>query len=274
MDQSLNAIQTNRTKAETSLKKIASGTRLVSAGEDPTATSISAQLRSEITSLSQAVNNIESGKNFIRSAEGGLSSISDLITRGRELSLQAANGTLGDTERQTINQEFTAIKDEIDRISQSSEFNGQKLLNGDLAPDSATRIDIQAGTGSSEADRINLNVVENTGTESLGISGEDISTADGALQAFDALGSAASKINSLRGQVGAVTNRLESSVNSTRIDIENLSQSESSLAGTDFAAEITNLQQNTIQLQVSLQALAIQNRQNESATGRLLNTLG
>ena len=103
-NQLLNIINKNKSGLGRSLEKIASGRRLNRAGEDPASNAIATKLRSDIRALTQATRNVDAGSNFIRSAEGGLNTISDLVARGRELSLQAANGTLGDTERQTLNE--------------------------------------------------------------------------------------------------------------------------------------------------------------------------
>lgn len=267
----LNIIGKNKSGLGRSLEKIASGRRLNRAGEDPASNAIATQLRSDIRALSQATRNVDAGSNFIRSAEGGLSSISDLVARGRELSLQAANGTLGDAERQTVNAEFSQIKREIDRISASSEFNGQKLLDGSLSPQSASQIDIQAGTGSGPENQINLNVVESTDTQSLGIGATDISTTDGARQALGDLDQAAAKLNATRGQVGAVANRLVTTSNELGSTIENLTRSESALADTDIAKEVSELQRGLALTKTSLKTLAVSLQQNERATGRILN---
>ncbi|MCH7624121.1 MAG: flagellin FliC [Nitrospinae bacterium] len=267
----LNIIEKNKSGLGGSLEKIASGRRLNRAGEDPASNAIATQLRSDIRALSQATRNVDAGLNFIRSAEGGLSSISDLVARGRELALQAANGTLGDSERQTLNAEFSQIKSEIDRISASSEFNGQKLLDGSLSPQSATQIDIQAGIGSGPENQINLNVVASTDTQSLGIGATDLSTADGARQALGDLDQAAARLNATRGQVGAVANRLAITSNGLGSTIENLTRSESALADTDLAREISNLQRGLALTKISLKTLAVSLQQNERTTGRLIN---
>lgn len=270
-DTLLRSVENSRSKTNTSLAKIASGNRLTRAGEDPAASSLANQLQSEVTVLSQAVRNVDAGVNFVNTAEGGLSTISDLIARGRELSVQASNGTLNDTQRQSLNQEFTAVRSEIDRITNSSQFNGQPLLNGNLGANSQNQVNIQAGSGSGPENQIKLNVIENTGTQALGLANTDISTADGARQAFSALDSAANKINETRGQVGALTNRLAVSSRVLGNSIENLSSAQNELTGTDIAAEITHLQQSFNQTQVSIRALSIQNQQTAQSTGRLLN---
>ncbi|MEE9259434.1 MAG: flagellin [Nitrospinaceae bacterium] len=270
----LNTIERNKSGLKNSLEKISSGRRLNRAGEAPAASAISAQLRSDIRALTQSVRNVDSGNNFINTAEGGLASVTDLLARGRELASQAANGTLGDTERETLNREFTQIKAEIDRITQSAEFNGQKLLDGSLAPNSDPRIDIQAGIEAGPGNRISLNVIDAVSTESLGIAQSDISTVAGALQAMEDFERAADSVIASRGQVGAVANRLVTTANELGTRIENLTASESILADTDLAEEISNLRKSITQFQISLRTLAAHNRNNEQSVGRILDTLG
>jgi len=267
----LNSITTNQSGLRTSLAQIASGKRIPTASIDPAGLAISEQLRSDIAALSQTVRNVESGANFVRVAEGGLANISELTGRARELSLQAANGTLGDAERATINEEFQQVLSEIDRVTQTQEFNGQRILDGSLGSGSPTQIDIQAGIGSGPENQINLNVIEDTSTAALGIAGLDISTAAGALAAFDPLEQAQQTVINTRGEVGAVSNRLEITANNTRNTIVNLEASRSEIADTDIAAQVSELQNTLLRVESSIRALGIQTRQNESNVGRILN---
>lgn len=267
--QLLNSINRNRSGLQNSLERISTGRRLNQAGTDAAASALSTQLRSEISSLTQAVSNVETGANFTRIADGGLAGVSDLVNRGRELAIQSSNGTLSDSQRQALNQEFTQIQSEIDRLTGSLEFNGQKLLDGSLAP-SADTVNIQAGSGSGAANQINLNVVESVTTESLGIDNSDISTSQDALQAVDDFERAAQTLNSARGQVGAVGNRLASAANGLNSQIENLTQAESGLADTDLAEEVTRLQQGLLRFETSIRALASQ-IQNEQSRARILD---
>ena len=267
--QLLNTINRNRSGLQDSLERIASGRRLNRAGTDPAASALSAQLRSDISALTQSVKNVESGTNFVRTADGGLAGIADLVNRGRELAIQSSNGTLNDSQRQTLNQEFGQIQSEIDRLTGSLQFNGRNLLDGTLEQN-ADPVNIQAGIGSGPDNQISLNVVESTSTESLEIADADISTTQGALQAIDSFERASQTLNAARGQVGAIGNRLVSTANSLNIQIENLTRSESGLADTDLAEEVSNLQQGLLRFETSIRALSSQ-LQNEQARSRLLD---
>ncbi|MZH42153.1 MAG: hypothetical protein F3739_00675 [Nitrospinae bacterium] len=268
-NQLLNTINRNRSGLRDSLERISSGRKLNRAGTNPAASAISAQLRSDISALTQSVSNVESGANFIRTAEGGLAGVADLVNRGRELAIQSSNGTLNDSQRQALNQEFGQIKNEIDRLTSSLQFNDQNILDGSLGQN-ADPVNIQAGEGSGPANQINLNVVESTSTQSLGIANSDISTSQGALQAIDTFEQASQTLNAARGQVGAVGNRLVSTSNNLNVQIENLIQSESSLADADIAEEVSNLQQGLLRFETSIRSLASQ-LQNEQNRSRLLD---
>lgn len=267
----LNTITNNQSNLKTLLSQVASGNRLVSASVDAASLAISEQLRSEVAALSQTVDNVETGANFIRVAEGGLSNIGDLLARGRELAIQSANGTLGATERETINGEFQQVLAEIDRVSAVQEFNGQSILDGSLSPASPTQVDIQVGTGSGPSNQISLNVIEETSTASLGIDGTDLTTSANALNAFDVLGQAQQQVISTRGQVGAISNRLEITASNTRNTIVNLEASRNEIAGTDIAETATKLKSALLQVETSIRALGIQLRQNENSVGRILD---
>ena len=267
--QLLNTINRNRSGLQNSLERIASGRKLNRAGTDPAASALSAQLQSDISALTQSVKNVESGTNFVRTADGGLAGIVDLVNRGRELAIQSSNGTLNDSQRQTMNQEFGQIQSEIDRLTGSLQFNGRNLLDGSLGQN-ADPVNIQAGIGSGPDNQISLNVVESTSTESLEIADADISTTQGALQAIDSFERASQTLNAARGEVGAIGNRLVSTANSLNIQIENLTRSESGLADTDLAEEVSNLQQGLLRFETSIRALSSQ-LQNEQARSRLLD---
>ena len=267
--QLLNTINRNRSGLQNSLERIASGRKLNRAGTDPAVSTLSAQLQSDISALTQSVKNVESGTNFVRTADGGLAGIADLVNRGRELAIQSSNGTLNDSQRQTMNQEFGQIQSEIDRLTGSLQFNGRNLLDGSLGQN-ADPVNIQAGIGSGPDNQISLNVVESTSTESLEIADADISTTQGALQAIDSFERASQTLNAARGEVGAIGNRLVSTANSLNIQIENLTRSESGLADTDLAEEVSNLQQGLLRFETSIRALSSQ-LQNEQARSRLLD---
>ncbi len=266
----LNSITRNQSGLQASLSKIASGNRLINASTDPAGLAISEKLRSDLAAFRQAINNTESGAGFLNVAEAGLSSISDLLIRGRELAAQAASGTVSDSGRQAINVEFQQIVAEIDRVSQSLAFNGQNLLNGDLAP-AATPVELQVGIGGTANDRISLNVIEATDSATLGIAALDLSTAAGARAALTPLDTAQQTILNTRSSAAALAGRLGHVLASSRTSFVELTAAQSQIADADLAREISNLGNALLRLETSIRALAIQNRNSADNVGRLLN---
>ena len=266
----LNSITRNQTGLQSNLSKVASGKRLINASVDPAGLAVSEKLRSDLAALSQAIKNTDASAGLLNVAEAGLSSISDLLIRGRELASQAASGTLGNTERQAINQEFQQIVAEIDRVSQSTQFNGQNLLNGDLAP-AAPPVEIQVGIGGTANDRIALNVIDATDAATLGIAGLDLSTAAGAQAALAPLDVAQQTVLGARSNAAALAGRLESVVASSRSAFVELTDAQSRIADADLVQEISDLGNALLRLETSIRALVIQNRQSADNVGRLLN---
>ena len=266
----LNSIARNQSGLQSSLSKVASGKRLINASVDPAGLAVSEKLRSDLAALSQAIKNTDASAGFLNVAEAGLSSISDLLIRGRELASQAASGTLDNTERQAINQEFQQIVAEIDRVSQSTQFNDQNLLNGDLAP-AAPPVEIQVGIGGTANDRIALNVIDATDSATLGIAGLDLSTAAGAQAALAPLDVAQQTVLGARSNAAALAGRLESVVASSRSAFVELTDAQSRIADADLVQEISDLGNALLRLETSIRALVIQNRQSADNVGRLLN---
>jgi flagellin len=159
--------------SEKTLAKLSSGNRIVSSADDSAGLAISEKLKSSIRGIAQADRNANDGISLIQTAEGGLSEVGNILTRLRELSVQTASDTLGDNERNFANLEFQNLKEEVERISQSTEFNGKKLLNGE-----GQKYDFQVGINnvetedrvSYEADKINATL------DRLGINGLDITS--------------------------------------------------------------------------------------------------
>lgn len=263
------SLRQSRSNTQNSIFRIASGQQ-TSFSQNSSASALSAQLQSEIETLSQASSNIQSGISLLQSAGGGIDAISQLTQRGREISTQAAKGTLSLEQRDALGQELQSITSEIDRISQSTEFNDQSLLDGSLAPDSSQRLDIQ--TGSSSGDSINLNIISGPSSQELGLDNLDLSSSESSLQAAESFSEAENSLNFLQGQFGVTSNRrLQSAANSLSQRTEGLVQYVSSLTGTNIPEEFTNLRSNLTQIQASLSTLGTQNNQNKATIGRLLN---
>jgi len=244
----------NNDRLALSVERISSGIRINRAADDAAGLGISEALRSDIRALRQAVRNSNDGIALINVAEGALNEQSSILIRLRELASQAATGTVGSTERATIQLEFNALRNEIDRISATTQFNGQGLVDGSLAStvSSANQVLIQVGIDSGSNSRINLNEQINltaVTSSSLGIDTISVTGAAEALTTLDTINTAISKVTQARGQVGAVQNRLTRSVGNLSVSIENLQAAESSIRDADIAKEIADLTRNQILVQ-------------------------
>ena len=246
----------NNDRLAVSVERISSGIRINRAADDAAGLAISEALRSDIRALRQAVRNANDGISLINVTEGALNEQSSILIRLRELSSQASTGTVGSTERQTIQLEFDALRSEIDRIADTTAFNGQKLVDGSLAStvSSGSQILIQVGLDSGVDSRINLNTQVNltaVNASSLLIAELSLTTAAGALTALDVINNAISSITQSRGKVGAVQNRLVRTISNLSISVENLQAAESSIRDADIAEEVAVLTRNQILVQAA-----------------------
>ena len=246
----------NNDRLAVSVERISSGLRINRAADDAAGLAISEALRSDIRALRQATRNANDGISLINVTEGALNEQSSILIRLRELSSQASTGTVGSTERQTIQLEFDALRLEIDRIANTTAFNGQKLVDGSLAStvSSGSQILIQVGLDSGVDSRINLNTQVNltaVNASSLLIAELSLTTAAGALTALDVINNAISSITQSRGKVGAVQNRLVRTISNLSISVENLQAAESSIRDADIAEEVAVLTRNQILVQAA-----------------------
>ena len=244
----------NNDRLAKSVERISSGIRINRGADDAAGLAISEALRSDIRGLRQAVRNANDGIALINVAEGALNEQSSILIRLRELASQAATGTVGSTERATIQLEFTALRNEIDRIAATSQFNGQGLVDGSLASSisSANQVFIQVGIDSTANSRINLNTEINLKAVTstiLGINTLSVTAAAQALTTLDTINDAIATVTQARGQVGAVQNRLTRSLGNLSVTIENLQAAESGIRDADIAAEIADLTRNQILVQ-------------------------
>jgi len=249
-----------------SLEKLSSGLRINRAGDDAAGLAISESLKSEIRALQQAGRNANDGISMVQTAEGSLDEISGIAIRLRELAEQAANGTLGQNERQFLDDEFQALTSEIDRIAATTEFNGTKLIDG-----SGGAVAIQVGTGSTADDRIDLDFATTVDATALSLDSATLTGADGAnaRAAIDSLDSALTTITQTRASFGAVQNRLESTVRNLGVVVENLSAANSRIRDVDVAEESANLTSLQILQQAGVSVLAQANLAPQSALSLL-----
>jgi len=246
----------NNGRLAQSVERISSGIRINRGSDDAAGLAISEGLRSDIRALRQAIRNANDGVSLINVTEGALNEQSGILIRLRELASQAATGTVGSTERVTLQLEFSALRDEVDRIAQTTEFNGQKLVEGSLASSvaSSSHILIQVGIDSSSDSRINLNTQVNlSAMTSTGLSIHELSvtSSDAALTALEQINTSIGMLTQGRGKIGAVQNRLIRTISTLSIAIENLSAAESAIRDADIAEEVALLTRNQILVQAA-----------------------
>ena len=249
------------------LRKLSSGERITRSGDDAAGLAISENLKAQIRGMRQAKRNAGDAVSLLQTAEGGMNEISNIIIRLRELSVQAASDTVGATERGFSDIEFQNLKEEIDRISRSTEFNGIKLLDG-----TGGKLEFQVGTKNDPVlDRLHY---DGTGADatlkSLGLELDGVATKEGAQSALKKLDDALVQINGVRANFGALQNRLQSTQNNLEISDENLSAANSRIRDVDVASETADMTKNNILLQAGISVLSQANNAPNTAL-KLLN---
>ena len=249
----------------TNIQRLSSGLRINSAADDAAGLSITQNLNAQIGGIKQATRNANDAISVIQTAEGALGELSNVLTRMRELAVQAANdGALGSNERAYVDQEFQLLESELNRIVGVTEFNGQKLINGAMS----SGVDFQVGMRNTANDRIGLTIVDTDAT-ALGLNDESLSMATGAQQAIDALDSAIQSIATMRGPLGATQNRLSITISNLTNMTENFSASVSRIQDTDVALETAQMTRNQILSQAGVAVLAQANQLPQSALSLL-----
>jgi flagellin len=261
----LNAQRTmamTRTNLDKTLEKLASGSRINHAGDDAAGLAISENLRAQIRGMRQAKRNASDGISLIQVSEGGLNEISNMLVRLRELSIQAASDTIGDTERQFTDREFQSLKQEIDRIANVTAFNGTPLLNG-----KAGIFEIQVGVQNNPIlDRVVYNGERSDASlDSMKLGGESVATKQGAQLSLSVIDDALVRVNSIRADLGAMQNRLQSTINNLAISDENLSAANSRIRDTDIAEEVSEMTKQNILMQAGISVLGQANNTNSAA---------
>lgn len=251
------ALGITKNNLDSNLRKLSSGERITRASDDAAGLAISEKLKGHIRGLRQAKRNSDDGVSLIQTAEGALSEISNIVIRLRELSIQAASDTVGDTERGFSNIEFQNLLEEVQRISQGSEFNGRKLLDG-----TGGVVEIQVGIHNDPTnDRIKYDSTTTDATlEALGLIGEGIANKEGAQLSLAKLDDALTRINGTRANLGALQNRLQSASNTIAISEENFSAANSRIRDVDVAAETADMAKNNILSQAGVSVLAQANQ--------------
>ena len=256
INHNLNAMNANRqmginnTNQGKSIEKLSSGLRINRAGDDAAGLSISEKMRGQIRGLEQGSRNAQDGISLIQTAEGALNETHSILQRMRELSVQSANDTNIEEDRELIDKEFQQLKEEIDRIASQTQFNKQSLLSENA---DGTDIDFQVGANASQTITVSLKRMD---AEGLGIDGSDITDKTNANDSITALDTAIKSVSTHRSTLGAIQNRLESAISSTDNTAENLQAAESRIRDVDMASEMMNFSKTNILSQAAQSMLA------------------
>lgn len=243
-----------------SFAKLSSGLRIVTAADDAAGLGISERMRGQVRSLNMASRNAQDGVSLVQTAEGALGEVSGNLIRMRELAVEAANGTLNLADRASLDSEFQALNDEIERVADQTEFNGISLLN------SASTVSIQVGVDSGQTIDITTADLQ---TAALGTAGLDVTLSANASTALGALDAAIDAVVTQRGAFGASQNRLQSAMRSIATNSENLAGAESRIRDVDVASETAELTKNRILQQAAASVLAQANSQPQMALSLL-----
>lgn len=260
------SLMNNKDLQNVSLERLASGNRINRASDDAAGLAISEKLVASSRSLRQAERNSNDGISLIQTAEGATNEISNILIRLRELSIQSASDTVGNIERGFVDKEIQHLKSEVDRIAQLTEYNGTKLLNGE-----GGALDIQVGINNRpDQDRLTFNAAEQVvTTEALGIADVTTTSKESSQLNLEKIDLALNRVNENRSALGALQNRLQSTIQNLNIYRENLRAANSRIRDTDMAEETSELVKQNILTQANIAVLG-QANSNPQAALRLL----
>lgn len=261
------SLSINNAAQKASLEKLSSGTRITRAADDAAGLAISEQMRAQIRSARQDIRNANDAISVIQTAEGGMAEIGNILTRFRELSIQASSDTIGDSERGYIDKEVQQLLQEVNRISASTQFNGHKLLSNE-----GEVLEFQVGLGNSpDLDRFSYDTSKtNVTSDRLGLTGFTVTSKSAAQENLTKIDDAIKVLGENRAELGALQNRLQSNIVSTTIFDENLSAARSRIYDVDVASETAELTKNNI-LSIAGTSVLSQANQNNMVALKLLS---
>ncbi|MCX6116807.1 MAG: flagellin [Proteobacteria bacterium] len=270
-------LTTTGTAMKENMQKLSSGYRINKAADDAAGLAISNNITAKTRSLEQATRNANDGISLVSIAESGMNEITNILTRLRELATQAASDTISNVERSYTNREYTLLVDEIDRIANSTEWNGMKILQGSGANEGEDLITLHVGAGDGSVpnrDTIKLDIdsMSLIPDQDLGLGrdaeigpttpGDSFERATAA-EKLGVIDNALLRVSSTRATLGAQQSRLNSAINNLGIQIENYKGANSRIRDVDFAAETASFTQNRILSQAGASILAQANQEPE-----------
>lgn len=247
----------------TSMERLSSGLRINSAKDDAAGQAIANRMTAQINGMAQAQRNANDGISVAQTAEGALDQINDNLLRIRELSVQASNDTNSDTDRASIQEEITARVNEIDRIANSTQFNGKNILDGSIAS-----MDIQVGANTSASDTLTITLANGQSSAlivddadaSVDLTTGAVTDSATAKASIDAIDNALEAVDSARSGLGSIQNRFEAVIGNLQSSEINLSSARSRIEDTDYATEVANMTRSQILQQAGTSLLAQANQ--------------
>ena len=255
----LRYLNINSTNQSDSVSKIASGSRITKASDDAAGLAVGTSLKSDVTVLNQAATNASHGSSILQTADGGMSSISDIVQRMRSLATQSLSGSVTDNERSYLDAEFQQLQDEIDGIASGTRFNDESLLDG--STNWSTGVSFRVGTTSNDNITVQIAGVTTTG---LGINTLDVGTSATAAAALTALDTAVTTLSDARADVGALISRFEFRSDMIDTTIENTQAAQSKIMDVDVAEEQSKLASEKVLTQAAIAVLSQANQMPEN----------
>ena len=265
--------QVNRANSKV-LEKLSTGLRINRASDDAAGLAVSERLRTQIRGIAMAKRNATDGISMLNIAEGGLNEASELLQRMRELSVQSTNDTLTSAERTYTNQEYQNLLSEIDRIVNTTQYNGQELLTGSAnsfgGANSASSVLHIGPNSSTTRDELVISInTMSTSSNGLNVANSAITSQTLALSALVSLDLAITTLNQSRSNIGAYVNRLEHTINNLINQEHNSQAAESVIRDADFAVETANFTKYQILQQSATAMLSQANMSQQSVLGLL-----
>ena len=245
-----------------SVGKLSSGLRINSSSDDAAGLAVSEGLRAQTRGFSQAMSNANQGVAMLQTADSAMQTISDTLIRMRELAVQGASDGLTDTERAYVNTEFTQLAGEIDRISNATEYNGQKLLDGTAG--AAGTLTFQVGTRNTADDRITISMSD-TDSTALAVNASTVDSLANAQASIDSIDAAIDTLNTRRATLGATVNQMGKAIENLGTTVENLSVAEGGIRDVDVATESANFSKQQVLQQAGVAMLSQANSAPQAA---------
>jgi flagellin len=258
-------LSSTNTQLTRTMERLSSGLRINRAADDAAGLAVSEQMRTKIRGMNVASRNAQDGVSLVQVADGALAGVNDMLQRMRDLAVQAANGTLTDTQRANLDQEAQSLLAEINRVSSDTEFNGLKILSGSVST-AACAVTLQIGADGGQTIAFTVATMD---TSTLGVNGLAVSTAASASAAIASIDAAITTVNQARANMGAIQNRLEQTISRLNLTAENLQAAESRIRDADMAAEMISFTKSQILQQSGTAMLAQANQAPQSVLSLL-----